>query len=716
MVSTYSANSGIEKPASGSQSGTWGDTVNTNMDIIDRVMAGVGSISLSGTTHTLTTSDGSLSDGHYRVLVLGGTPSGTNTITVSPNDQDKLYFVVNASGEDVVFSQGSGANVTVANGKTKIIYCDGAGSSAAVNDITKDLTLSGTTEVVTLSIGGTAVTSTAAELNLLDGSSAGTIVNSKGVVYGSSGEVNATTLQISGTDITSTAAELNLLDGSSAGTVANSKAVIYGSSGEVNATTLQIGGTSITATAAELNYVDGVTSNIQTQLDAKGTSITGAATTIVSSDLTADRALLSNSSGKVAVSDVTSTELGYLDGVTSAVQTQLNAKQATITGAATTIDDADLTASRAVISNASGKIAVSAVTDTELGYLDGVTSNIQTQLDSKTSSVTGAASTIVSTDLTADRALLSNSSGKVAVSDVTSTELGYLDGVTSSVQTQIDTKQAVITGAPSTVLSSNLSNNIVVVSNSSGKLASSSVSTTSLGYLDATSSIQTQIDSKQATITGAATSIDTENLTASRALVSDTNGKVAVSDVTSTEIGYLDGVTSNIQTQLNTISTVPAGVVSPYAGTSAPTGYLLCYGQTISRTTYATLFAAIGTTYGAGDGSTTFAIPDLRGRAVAGQDDMGGASADRLTNQSGGVDGDTLGASGGAETHTLTTAQIPAHTHTFQSDEPGKVSFAGLYEFLADNTPTNRTSSSTGGGGAHNNVQPTLILNYIIKT
>jgi microcystin-dependent protein len=128
------------------------------------------------------------------------------------------------------------------------------------------------------------------------------------------------------------------------------------------------------------------------------------------------------------------------------------------------------------------------------------------------------------------------------------------------------------------------------------------------------------------------------------------------------------------------------------------------------------LFAAIGTTYGAGDGSTTFAIPDLRGRAVAGQDDMGGASADRLTNQSGGVDGDTLGASGGAETHTLTTPQIPAHTHTFQSDAPGKVSFAGLYEFLAENSPTARTSSSTGGGGAHNNVQPTLILNYIIKT
>jgi len=104
------------------------------------------------------------------------------------------------------------------------------------------------------------VTSTAAELNLVDGSSAGTIINSKAVVYGSGGEVNATTLQIAGSSITSTAAEINLLDGSSAGSVVNSKAAVYGGSGELNATTLQIGGVSITSTAAELNILDGVTS------------------------------------------------------------------------------------------------------------------------------------------------------------------------------------------------------------------------------------------------------------------------------------------------------------------------------------------------------------------------------------------------------------------------------------------------------------------------
>ena len=132
MASTYTVNSGIEKPGSGEQSGTWGDTTNTNFDIIDRVLSGVGSITLSGTTHTLTTSDGSLSDGHYKVLLLGGSPSGTNTITISPNDQDKMYLVKNDSGQSVIFTQGSGGNVTIINGETAWIFANGAGSGAQV--------------------------------------------------------------------------------------------------------------------------------------------------------------------------------------------------------------------------------------------------------------------------------------------------------------------------------------------------------------------------------------------------------------------------------------------------------------------------------------------------------------------------------------------------------------------------------------------------------
>lgn len=245
MASTYTPNLGIEKPGTGDQSGTWGDTVNDNSDILDRAINGVGAISLSGTTHTLTTSDGTLSDGQYKVLVLGGTPSGTNTITVAPNDAQKLYFVKNSSGQSAVFTQGSGGNVTVANGDTKIIYCDGAGSGAAVVDLTADFAMSspsitgGSINNVAVgdttassgafttlsasgafSLAGTAVTATAAELNILDG-------------------VTATTAEINILDgVTATTAELNILDG-------------------------------VTATTAELNFVDGVTSAIQTQLDAK---------------------------------------------------------------------------------------------------------------------------------------------------------------------------------------------------------------------------------------------------------------------------------------------------------------------------------------------------------------------------------------------------------------------------------------------------------------
>jgi len=142
MASTYTVNSGIELIANGEQSGTWGDTTNVNLQIIDRLTNGVGDISLSGTTHTLTTTDGSLSDGQYKVLVFGGSPSGTNTVTVSPNDQDKLFFVKNNSGQSVIISQGSGANVTVPNGESAVIYCDGAGAGAAVVNLsaTFDLT------------------------------------------------------------------------------------------------------------------------------------------------------------------------------------------------------------------------------------------------------------------------------------------------------------------------------------------------------------------------------------------------------------------------------------------------------------------------------------------------------------------------------------------------------------------------------------------------
>ena len=185
MASTYTANSGIEKIGAGEQAGAWGTTTNNNLDILDRAVNSVGAITLSGTTHTLTTSDGTLSDGGYKVLVLGGSPSGTNTITISPNDQDKMYFVHNNSGQTATFTQGSGANVSVPTGSKALIFADGAGSGAAVTDL-----LDG------LAYGGAKVTSTATELNLMDGgTSAGTtaVAAGDGIVTNDGGTMRQTT-------------------------------------------------------------------------------------------------------------------------------------------------------------------------------------------------------------------------------------------------------------------------------------------------------------------------------------------------------------------------------------------------------------------------------------------------------------------------------------------------------------------------------------------
>lgn len=180
---------------------------------------------------------------------------------------------------------------------------------------------------------------------------------------------------------------------------------------------------------------------------------------------------------------------------------------------------------------------------------------------------------------------------------------------------------------------------------------------------------------------------------------------------------------------------VPVGTVFDYAGSSAPSLWLFCYGQAISRTTYAALFSAIGTTYGVGDASTTFNLPDMRGRVVAGRDNMGNASADRLTNQTNSVEGDILGSVGGIEMTTLTITNMPAHTHTGTTSSEGDHTHtvavsqnsasnpgAGVAGSGAGPTTTSSagahthtfTTSSVGSGGSFSNVQPTIILNKII--
>ena len=211
MASTYSSNSGIELIRTGEQSGTWGDTTNLNLQIIDRLTNGVGAITLSGTTHTLSTTDGTLSDGQYAVLVFGGTPSGTNTVTVSPDDQQKIFIVKNNSGQTVVLTQGSGGNVTVLDGDSKIVYCDGAGASAEVVDVTGTFAFSdvnidgGSIDGVTLGTNA-AVTEAQIDNINIDGNAI-TSTNSNGniaITPNGTGEVDISKVDINGGTIDGT--------------------------------------------------------------------------------------------------------------------------------------------------------------------------------------------------------------------------------------------------------------------------------------------------------------------------------------------------------------------------------------------------------------------------------------------------------------------------------------------------------------------------------
>lgn len=167
---------------------------------------------------------------------------------------------------------------------------------------------------------------------------------------------------------------------------------------------------------------------------------------------------------------------------------------------------------------------------------------------------------------------------------------------------------------------------------------------------------------------------------------------------------------------------VPTGSVTGYAGSSAPSGWLLCDGSQQPVSTYPALDAILGTTYGSrtngsGDaGSTHFRLPDLRGRVVAGRDNMGGTAASRLTSTVLSAS-NALGATGGAQTHILTSSQIPAHSHGI--DYFYRTTFAGGGSLNGTNLEATgtvgTTRDNTGGGNAHTNTQPTIVLNYIIK-
>lgn len=166
---------------------------------------------------------------------------------------------------------------------------------------------------------------------------------------------------------------------------------------------------------------------------------------------------------------------------------------------------------------------------------------------------------------------------------------------------------------------------------------------------------------------------------------------------------------------------LPTGVILPWAGTevSVPEGWLLCDGKEVSRSTYVDLFSIIGVIYGSGNGSTTFNLPDLRGRSPLGKDNMGGTSADRVTAS----EADELGQGAGEEHHTLTITEMPSHTHILSNNwwrwNLGGPAFDRDYWAVCggadSNHPGVKYTSPNGGDQPHNNMPPYITLNWIIK-
>lgn len=194
--------------------------------------------------------------------------------------------------------------------------------------------------------------------------------------------------------------------------------------------------------------------------------------------------------------------------------------------------------------------------------------------------------------------------------------------------------------------------------------------------------------------------------------------------------GFYDGTQFVLNS--NYAGSIPVGTIAIASGSTADPGYLFCSGAAVSRATYASLFTKIGSAYGAGDGSTTFNVPDLRGRMPAGQDNMGGPAAGRITAAGGNFDGTVLGASGGQQSKVVAQTNLatmefqvsdPTHNHSTQlpltsnslGSASGQSPSNGQQTYTSSNSATNVRIFSNGGNVPLPTLSNTQIVAYQIK-
>jgi len=242
-MATYVNNLRLKEIATGDESGTWGTSTNTNLELIGEAFAYGTEALADSSTQTITMANAT-ADGIRKIYVkLTGTLSQASTITLAPDTVSKIWIIENATsgGYNTVIKQGSGATVTIPNGNVKVVATDGGGSSGIVYDLFTDVSFAGTTAMGSVNIDGGAIDAVTLGTNSAVTQAVVDNVNINGATIGHTSDTDLMTLA------------------SGVLTVA----------GEVSMTTLDIGGTNVTATATELNYVDGVTSAIQTQIDTK---------------------------------------------------------------------------------------------------------------------------------------------------------------------------------------------------------------------------------------------------------------------------------------------------------------------------------------------------------------------------------------------------------------------------------------------------------------